>query len=150
MHNEWHLDRYNYRGCNAFVIIMSINVFDVGVILVGLLMCCFSWNSFMRSDNLFVWQVGFLAIISQFRSPVMIRSIFVSSSFRSSVSKSFNMLILELGGRYHVTIITYWLRPRETVCFMDPRPSMFPEAKPRETSTVEGPQNILLSRGLSQ
>ena len=26
---------------------------------------------------------------------------------------------------------------------------MFPEAKPRETSTVEGPQNILLSQGLS-
>ncbi len=48
--------------------------------------------------------MGFLAVISQFRSPVMIRSIFVSSSFRSSVSKSFNMLILELGGRYHVTI----------------------------------------------
>ena len=25
---------------------------------------------------------------------------------------------------------------------------MFPEAKPREASTVEGPQNILLSRGI--
>ena len=25
-----------------------------------------------------------------------------------------------------------------------------PEAKPRETATVEGPQNILISRGLSQ
>ncbi len=34
----------------------------------------------------------------------MIRSIFVSSSFRSSVPKSFNKLILELGGRYHVSI----------------------------------------------
>ena len=32
------------------------------------------------------------------------------------------------------------------MCFVDPRPSMFPEAKPRETSTVEGPQNTLLSR----
>ena len=39
---------------------------------------------------------------------------------------------------------------RETVCFVDPRPSMFPEAKPRETSTVRGPQNTLLSRGLSK
>jgi hypothetical protein len=28
-------------------------------------------------------------------------------------------------------IITYLLRPGETVCFVDPRPSMFPEAKPR-------------------
>ncbi len=45
---------------------------------------------------------------------------------------------------YHMT------GPRETVCFVDPRPSMFPEAKPSETSTVEGPQNTLLSRGLSQ
>ena len=43
----------------------------------------------------------------------------------------------------HAIIITYLLRPRETVCFVDPRPSMFPEAKPRETSTVEGPQNTL-------
>ena len=47
-----------------------------------------------------------MAIISQFRSPVMIRSIFISSSFRSNVSKSFNMLVLEFGGRYHVTIKT--------------------------------------------
>ena len=31
-----------------------------------------------------------------------------------------------------------------------PETAMFPEAKPRKTSTVEGPQNILLSRGLSQ
>jgi hypothetical protein len=37
----------------------------------------------------------------------------------------------------YITIITYLLRPRETVCFVDPRPSMFPEAKPRETWTVE-------------
>ena len=29
------------------------------------------------------------------------------------------------------------------MCFVDPRPSMFPEAKPRETSAVEGPQNTL-------
>ena len=50
----------------------------------------------------------------------------------------------------YIIINTYWLRPRETVCFVDQRLSMFPEAKPRETSTVEGPQNILLSRGLSQ
>ena len=34
--------------------------------------------------------------------------------------------------------------------FVDPRLWMFSEAKPRETSTVEGAQNILLSRGLSQ
>jgi hypothetical protein len=39
------------------------------------------------------------AIISQFRSPVIIISIFVSSSFRSNVSKSLNMLVLEFGGR---------------------------------------------------
>jgi hypothetical protein len=45
-----------------------------------------------------------VAIISQFRSPVMIRSIFISSSFRSNVSQSLNMLVLEFGGRYHVTI----------------------------------------------
>ena len=30
------------------------------------------------------------------------------------------------------------------VCFVDPRLSMFPSASPRETSTVSGPQNILL------
>jgi hypothetical protein len=36
----------------------------------------------------------------------------------------------------HAIIITYLLRPRETVC--------------RETSTVSGPQNTLLSRGLSK
>ena len=46
--------------------------------------------------------------------------------------------------------ITYLLKPRETVCFVDPRPSMLPQAKPRETSMVEGPQNTLLSRGLSK
>ena len=31
-------------------------------------------------------------------------------------------------------------------CGSAPRLSIFPEAKPRETSTIEGPQNILLSR----
>jgi hypothetical protein len=46
-------------------------------------------------------------------------------------------------------IITYLLRPRETVCFVDPRPPL-PEAKPRATTAVEGPQNTLLSRGLSK
>ena len=44
---------------------------------------------------------------------------------------------------YGYSINTYWLRPRETVCFVDPRLSMFREAKTRETSTVEGQQNIL-------
>ena len=34
----------------------------------------------------------------------MIISIFVSSSFHSNVSKSFNVLVLEFGGRYHLTI----------------------------------------------
>ena len=38
-------------------------------------------------------------------------------------------------------INTYLLRPRETVCFVDQRLSMFPEAKPRETSTVKSPQS---------
>ena len=33
--------------------------------------------------------------------------------------------------------------------FCDPETAMFPEAQPRETSPVEGSQNILLSRGLS-
>jgi hypothetical protein len=46
--------------------------------------------------------------------------------------------------------ITYLLRPRETVCFVDPRPQLLPEAKPRATTAVEGPQNTLLSRGLSK
>ena len=40
-------------------------------------------------------------------------------------------------------ISTYWLRPRESSMFVDPRLSMFPLASPRETSTVSGPQNIL-------
>jgi hypothetical protein len=47
-------------------------------------------------------------------------------------------------------IITYLLRPRETVCFVVPRPPLLPEAKPRATTAVEGPQNTLLSRGLSK
>jgi hypothetical protein len=47
-------------------------------------------------------------------------------------------------------IITYLLRPRETVCFVDPRPPLLPEAKLRATTAVEGPQNTLLSRGLSK
>ena len=34
--------------------------------------------------------------------------------------------------------------------FCGPETVDVPEAKPRETSTVEGPQNILLSLGLSQ
>ncbi len=38
--------------------------------------------------------------------------------------------------RFNYHLFTESLRPRETVCFVDPRPSMFPEAKPRETSTV--------------
>jgi hypothetical protein len=38
-----------------------------------------------------------------------------------------------------IPIITYLLRPRETVCFVDPRPPL---------TAVEGPQNTLLSRGL--
>jgi hypothetical protein len=38
----------------------------------------------------------------------------------------------------YIIIITYLLRPRETVCFVDPRPPL------------EGPQNTLLSRGLSK
>ena len=48
------------------------------------------------------------------------------------------------------TINTYLLGQRETVCFVVPRPLMFPEAELRETSAVEGPQNILLSRGSSK
>ena len=32
-----------------------------------------------------------------------------------------------------VLINTYWLRPWETVCFVDPRLSMFPEVKLRKT-----------------
>ena len=35
------------------------------------------------------------------------------------------------------------------MCFVDPRPPLLPEAKPRATTAVEGPQNKLLSRGLS-
>ena len=46
--------------------------------------------------------------------------------------------------------ITYLLRPRKTVCFVDQRPLLLPEAKPRATTAVEGPQNTLLSRGLSK
>jgi hypothetical protein len=41
--------------------------------------------------------------------------------------------------------ITYLLRPRETVCFVEPRP-----VKLRATTAVEGLQNTLLSRGLSK
>jgi hypothetical protein len=48
------------------------------------------------------------------------------------------------------TIITYLLRPRETERFVDPRPELLPEAKLRATTAVEGPQNTLLSRGLSK
>ena len=66
--------------------------------------------------------------------------------FASKLGNSTNFRMLFLT----VVINTYLLRPRETVCFVDQRLSMFPEAKPRETSTVEGPQNMLLSRGLSQ
>ena len=50
----------------------------------------------------------------------------------------------------YITIITYFLRPRETVCFVDPRPPLLPDAKPRATTAVEGPQNTLLSRGLGK
>ena len=50
----------------------------------------------------------------------------------------------------HLTFNTYLLGPRETVCFVVPRPLMFPSAPLRETSVVEGPQNILLSQGSSK
>ena len=33
---------------------------------------------------------------------------------------------------------------RETVYFVDPRPPLFPEAKPRATTAVEGPKNTLV------
>jgi hypothetical protein len=46
------------------------------------------------------------------------------------------------------TIITYLLRPRETVCSVDSRPPLLPEAIPRATTAVEGPQKTLLSRGV--
>ena len=36
------------------------------------------------------------------------------------------------------------------MCFVDPRPPLLPEAKPKATTAVEGPQNTLLSRGLSK
>jgi hypothetical protein len=42
--------------------------------------------------------------------------------------------------------ITYLLRPRETVCFVDQRSPLLSEAKLRATTAVEGPQNTLLSR----
>ena len=62
-----------------------------------------------------------------------------AASLRFSV---FNYCIVRI---YTITVPiytfnTYLLGARETVCFVDPRPSMFPQAKPRETSTVEGPQ----------
>ncbi len=51
--------------------------------------------------------------------------------------------IMKKTGRSRV-INTYLLGPRATVCFVNQSPS------PNETSTVEGPQNILLSRGISK
>ena len=34
------------------------------------------------------------------------------------------------------------------MCFVDSRPPLLPEANPRATTAVEGPQNTLRSRGL--
>ena len=39
------------------------------------------------------------------------------------------------------------IAPRETVSFVSPRPSMFPEAKPRGALRVEGKQNSLFPEG---
>ena len=46
-----------------------------------------------------------------------------------------------LNGYLLLIFITYLRRPRETVCFVDPRSPA--------TTAVEGPQNTLLSRSLS-
>ena len=44
------------------------------------------------------------------------------------------------------SISTQWLVPRETVSFVPPRPSMFPEAKPSGTLRVEGNKTHCLTR----
>ena len=46
-------------------------------------------------------------------------------------------------------ISTLWLAPRETVSFVLPRPSKFPEAKPRETLRPRGNETRYFLRGLS-
>ena len=43
--------------------------------------------------------------------------------------------------------ITYLLRPRETVCFVDPRPPLMSEAKSRATTAVEEQWRNATARG---
>ena len=49
-----------------------------------------------------------------------------------------------------MSIITYLLRPRETVSFVAPRPPLLPEAKPRATTSGRGATKLTASRGLSK
>ena len=88
-----------------FVIIMSNRVLVLGVILVGLVISCCSWYSFINSINLFVcWLLFSVHRKLQLKSPVITKFLSSSSMFCKKISKWTSNSILASGGRYHVEI----------------------------------------------
>ena len=84
---------------------MSNRVLVLGVILVGLVISCCSWYSFINSINLFVcWLLFSVDRKLQLKLPVITKFLSSSSMLCKKISKWTSNYILASGGRYHVEI----------------------------------------------